>query len=122
MKIYVAGKWEDREWIRFVQDELREKGHTITCDWTNHNSPHKYGDKYAIEHVDGLRECDIVIAVMTSKYPYGGVWADIGAALVLKKIVIVIGHGGDSEIFIKHPLVRKVETIDEAIEVVGRGE
>ena len=37
MKIYVAGKYQDRDRVRSIYQLLRENGHEITIDWTNHD-------------------------------------------------------------------------------------
>ena len=40
MRVYVAGKWQDREMVREIMDDLENMGHEITVDWTN---PHLQG-------------------------------------------------------------------------------
>ena len=35
MKIYVAGKYQDRARVKLLHASLRELGHEITLDWTN---------------------------------------------------------------------------------------
>ena len=37
MRIYVAGKYEDRLIIRSIHKTLIKMGHEITVDWTNHD-------------------------------------------------------------------------------------
>lgn len=118
MFIYVAGKWEDRELIRKIHEELVSMGHTITCDWTNHTE-HRHAVDYAIEDLEGVRQCDLLIAYMKKPYMYKGVWAEIGGALILNKPVLVIGDQGDSGIFINHPLVTRVNTITGAMKIVN---
>lgn len=115
--IYVAGKWEEREIIREIHKTLISMGHIITCDWTNHTE-HGFSMKYAIEDIEGVKQCDFLIAYMKKEYTYKGVWVEIGGALVLNKPVLVIGDKGDSGIFINHPLVTRVDTIRGAMKVV----
>ena len=102
-KIYVAGKWEDREEVKLLQTELIALGHEITCDWTIHELPEK--EKYAIEDVEGVKACDGLIALMIYDYQYKGSIAEIGMAIALDKPVLVIGAMFDSSIFANHPLV-----------------
>ena len=37
MRIYVAGKWQEKPQVRAVQEALIAAGHTITHDWTAHD-------------------------------------------------------------------------------------
>jgi len=115
MKIYVAGKWEDRDIIKYIQRSLIKDEHKITCDWTNHSS-HSHSMEYAIADLEGVRNCNLLIAYMMHDYIYKGAWAEIGAALILNKPVIIIGNRADSGIFVHHPLVHKVNNIQEMLD------
>lgn len=106
MKIYVAGKWEERERITHFMNELRKQGHIITCDWTDH----KYDTRevmasFACDDLEGVRTCNAYIGVFENECRYRGALVEMGAALVLRKDVFIIGHAEDSCIFMLCPTV-----------------
>jgi nucleoside 2-deoxyribosyltransferase len=92
MKIYVAGKWQEKAYIKDVMQRLESYSHTISYDWTKHND----GDdaKYCAQNdLDGVASADIMIAIVQKSFPYKGVYVEIGAALALDKAVYLIGNG-----------------------------
>jgi len=108
MKFYVAGKWEEREQVRQLQDELRRLGHTITVDWTWHEfEDGGYPVQYAQEDVFGAATCDAYVGRFVNPNSYKGALVEMGVALGLGKKVFVIGHAIDTCIFVSHPLVTR---------------
>lgn len=116
MKIYVAGKWSERDKVKSIMETLESKGHTITCDWTKHIAPEgitkntdwaQNGHKtYAEEDLDGVRLCDVLVAYMpTPEIFYKGAWIEIGIALGLNKKVIIIGRNITSVFLGLHNIV-----------------
>jgi hypothetical protein len=63
MRFYVAGKYQERDKVRLVFDELKRLGHSITLDWTNHDIypndavAEKLG-QFAIDDVNGVCQSD----------------------------------------------------------------
>lgn len=133
MKIYVAGKWTEIDIINDVQNKLRSQGHTITHDWTciegmgdqiNFTPVQRleYDTRCAILDINGVKEADLVFAVMSDKkYPYRGTFTEIGCALGLDKKIIIVCTGDDyyciSNCFFWHPNITHVKTIDEGLEL-----
>ncbi len=117
MKIYVAGKWKDRKRILGVMNKLKVMGHEITCDWTKHTS-HVNMWKHAVEDIEGVRNCDLLLAIMIEKYDYKGAWAEIGAALALDKRVVVVGTGHNGGVFLAHPNIFNIPDVSVACAVV----
>lgn len=118
MKIYVAGKYQDRDRVRVVYQILREHGHEITLDWTNHNiyPNDAVAEKlsgFAQDDVSGVLSADLFIGLMTIPYEYKGLWVEMGIALGKGIPVYIIGNAGDSCIFTNHPLVKKFTEIFE---------
>ena len=72
MRIYVAGLFEQGSTvIREAMDALRERGHTITHDWTVEPSHDQRA--CARKDCDGVKSADVVIAFMTDpKATYRG--------------------------------------------------
>lgn len=111
MKIYAAGKWEDRGAVRKLQEALIKLGHTITVDWTWHEKADGgYPIQYSIDDIKGVQLADAFVGLFVGDYRYKGALVEMGAALGLGKKVYLIGHAIDSCLFSKHPLVQQFET------------
>ncbi len=111
MKIYVAGKWKERQQVKNIMDRLEARGHTITCDWTKHIAPERIekgegcftrdvynsGHKtYGWEDLEGVENCDILVAYMPDPTVfYKGAWIEIGISIAHRKRVIIIGKDID---------------------------
>lgn len=115
MKVYVAGKFEDRENIRSIYHILKQYGHTIALDWTNHEHPKsdKEQEQWAIADIEGVKQCDTLIAIFSKDYRYRGALIEVGAALALGKPVIIIGSNENSSTLLHHPLVTKLDSITD---------
>jgi len=118
MKIYVAGKYQDRDRVRFIHQLLREQGHEITIDWTNHDiypndAIAEKLSQFAQDDVWGVLNADIFIGLMTLPFEYKGLWVEMGIALGKGIPVYVIGDAGSNCIFHNHPLVKKFADIQE---------
>ena len=123
MKIYVAAKYEDREFVRELYRTLESKGHTITCDWTNHDMypedvPEIKKGSYALDDIVGVQECDVLIAVFLWKRHQRGALIELGAALGLNKPVLIIGHHESSSTLLQHPMITRFSHVDDALEAV----
>ena len=117
-KIYVAGKFQDRWYIRWVMAELQDRGHTITCDWTRHelaqDDPERQAKcrAFAQEDFQGVAEADLVILILEKDFPYKGSYVEMGMALARNIDVWVLGQAGDSCIFMNLPQIRKFGAIE----------
>jgi len=110
MKFYIGGKWEEREGVRKLQNELRRLGHIITIDWTWHEEDDPgFPSQYAIEDIVGVTSCDAYVGRFVSKVNYRGALVEMGAALAGGKRVFIIGHAIDSCLFANHPLVQRFD-------------
>lgn len=124
MRIYVAGKYQEREFVRTIYDKLKLMGHSITVDWTNHDvlpedDIKELLGKFAEEDIAGVTEADLLIAVLVNQHEYKGLWVEMGVALGLEKPVYILGSEGDSCIFANHPLVRKFNKLNELLVALG---
>lgn len=97
-KLYVAGKWADRERLHGIIQDLRAAGYEITHDWTQVEV--EEGEQRTVEHqnkcadldISGVRSADLVIVDMQDKdYAYRGSWTEIGCALGIRIPVWIIG-------------------------------
>ena len=108
MKIYVAGKWEDRSRISSIMRSLEEMGFQITCDWTDHKySDEAYPQQYCIEDLRGVQDADLYLGIFLFDYNYRGALVEMGIALGMGVPVWLFGDKINSCIFSHHPSVRK---------------
>ena len=114
-KIYLAGKWEERKRVRILMNIIESYGHEITCDWTAHTSGLDL-TKHAVDDIVGVQDADIYIVLAKRDLNYKGAFCEFGAALGLNKPVFVIGDAMDSCIFMNHPLVTKVQSLQEVLD------
>jgi hypothetical protein len=116
MRVYVAGKFEERSSIRTLMDALKEQGCSITVDWTVHEyTDIEYPVEYAIEDVNGVAKCDTYIGLFLNENSYKGALVELGVALGLKKRIMIIGHAIDSCIFANHPRVEHYDSVSECL-------
>lgn len=124
MKFYVAGKYQERDYVRLVFRELEKLGHNITLDWTNHDIyPNdaialKLG-QFAADDVEGVRQADAFIGCLLNDHKYKGLWVEMGVALALGKPCYLVGSAGDSCIFSNHRLVKKFSSFPEFYEFIS---
>jgi len=67
MKIYVAGKFEEKDQVLSLYKVLREMGHVVSYDWTGHKKLKPYQEnqagaaQYALNEFNGILDADIFI-------------------------------------------------------------
>ena len=84
MRVYVAGAWKDGPALSKRVQELEADGvHQCTHAWMANNVG--LDTVYdAVADVQGVRDCELFIAVITDPtYPYRGTLAELTAAIAL---------------------------------------
>lgn len=83
MKIYVASGLENREQVKRIMGRLREMGHEITYDWTEHGSVQGEPEKYcptAMSEAQGVAAADVVVGIIPggrgTHFELGIAWAN----------------------------------------------
>ena len=123
MRIYVAGKYCERFFVKEIYKLLEERGHEITVDWTNHNvypndsSPDILAT-FADDDLRGVLEADLFIGDVLNQHEYKGLWVEMGIALGKGIPVWLIGENGDACIFSNHHTVRKFKGISEMLKAL----
>lgn len=110
MKIYVAGKWEEKDRVREVQQKLQLHGHTITHDWTTEESCGDNEDKWkshAVNDLAGVLNADAYVGVFEKNLKYSGAIAEFGIALGNGIPIYIIGHALDTNVFMRLPQVNR---------------
>ena len=116
MKFYVAGKWEERRLVKFLQAALIELGHEITKDWTvDEEFEPGYPIINVVEDVRGAKTADAYVGIFKNTHNYKGALIEMGVSLGSRIPIYIIGHAIDSCIFTSHPLVRQFDNEEQFI-------
>jgi len=120
MKFYIAGKWEERDNIRFIQKQLIRLGHEITKDWTiDEEGEAGFPVINVVEDISGVKTADVFVGLFINNLDYKGALVELGAALAGRKPCYIIGHAMDACIFLQHPLVTQVDTVGELFKEIA---
>lgn len=123
MKFYVSGKLGDSSITKSVIAVIREAGHEITLDWTTLGSLKPYdlnveaASSAAIDEVNAVWDADALIMIPHSKGV--GMFVELGVALGCGiPVYIITGteEGRSRSIFLYHPLVKEIGSVEELLE------
>lgn len=128
MDIYVAGKTDDWERVRRIQETVTiELGHEITHDWTakieqdGEDVGLKAGDRDRREWADddqiGVKQADLVI-VCVDYAGLSGTLIELGMALAYEKDIIVVGEPERNSIFFSNELITHVAHEDDVVDAL----
>ena len=112
--LYVAGKWSMKPTINARMNELMELGYKIPYNWTVYDNLTNSIDAAKLD-IDGVSQCDVCILCFDDpEYEYRGTFTELGCALALKKIIIVMCPQKDAHCrtncFFHHPDIFHVNT------------
>lgn len=98
MKFYVATTLTNSKNHNFIRDELKQKGHEISYDWTKHGSVQLVSierlQEVAIIELSSISSSDFVVVLL----PGGkGTHIELGYAIASKKRIFV--HSEDPSVF-----------------------
>lgn len=124
MKIYIAARFDKKEEVRGLQKMLSEKGHEISADWTLHKPIKPYDQNqeiaasYAIEDVDGVKDCDVFILLTDEAGT--GMYVELGVAILShlqsgKPKIYAVGERISRSMFYFHPSVNRRENIGQVL-------
>jgi nucleoside 2-deoxyribosyltransferase len=119
MKIYLAGKWEERERIGEYAKRLESTGHTITWRWFDHEIPGAVPEQCAVLDKWGVEHADVCIYIFEREKAYKGTYTELGMAIAFNKRMILVGNAADRNVFAHYPLVERVKTFDEAVNCIS---
>ena len=117
MKIYVAGKYEEKKAVREVISAVEQAGHEITLDWTNDPSE---GVDAAIADLQAVEKADALIIIPHPRSK--GAYTELGAALALRKQVFILQKEPLTEdqcVFLFHPLAMQVISLPALLNVLA---
>jgi hypothetical protein len=124
MKIYVAGKFEDKEKVREIFSKLKIFGHSISYDWTGHKPIKPYREnkelasQYSENEISGIKDSDIFI-YLPNKDSHT-LHMELGSALMSNKIkgkpeIYIVGEW-DFSPWIFNPRIIHFNDIEEVLE------
>ncbi len=119
MKFFVSGKVGNDNIAKSLMKALKDAGHEITFDWTNieHLRPYdKNGARSreaAISECSGVKDADVLVIIAHEKGV--GMYVELGMALGVGIPVRVVTKDESRTMFFHHPLVKKVNSIEEVI-------
>ena len=127
MKIYVAGKFTERDAIVKVLDKIKELGHEVAYDWTTHKPIKPYfehqetANQYSQNELAGISKTDVFIYFSHEKGHT--LHMEFGAALILKyttgkPLIYVIGDHQDISPWLFNSLVVHKDTVEEALDEI----
>ncbi len=119
MRIYVAGRWKEKDRIREVQRMLRLDNHTITFDWTEMGDTDDPDElqRNAMIDLEGVRSAEAVVVLPAIGGK--GMWVEMGAALALRIPIFVVGTMKRG-VFEYHPLVTSLISLDQLLTALRR--
>ncbi|QQG38946.1 MAG: hypothetical protein HYS32_00580 [Candidatus Woesearchaeota archaeon] len=129
MKIYIAGKFEDRTKVAELYKKIEEMGHKIAYDWTQHKpiKPYSQNQEMAREYSDnelsGILDSDIFICLTHEAGTT--LLMEFGAALILNKktrkpLVYTVGNFNEKSPWFFNSLVQHRNSINEVLEEISK--
>jgi hypothetical protein len=122
MKFYVSAKWDQKDLVAQVQDMLRERGHSITEDWTKHDCVKPYDKETQVSRAFAKADIGGVLAsnvfLHLSDGGGKGKYTELGAAiaghciLTQPQRLYVFGREANESQFYLYPTVIRVQTTD----------
>ena len=124
MRIYVAGKWEEKHGVRIAQQMLRNAGHEITFDWTAQPNTKNEAelDKQCLCDIEGVMSADALVAVLVNEDKY--IWksanryAEIGIAIGVGIPVYILGVPRADFLFRRCPTVQVFNFMAEVVDAL----
>src|SRR5690606_27224200 len=88
MKLYIAGSLIDEKMSKSIKT-FKENGFEITHDWTRYIGNDK--EQSSFDNINGVRDADALVVIMNhDTYEYREVFCEIGCALGLSKLIVVV--------------------------------
>lgn len=129
MEIYVAGKTNDWERVRRIQEMCGRLGHGITFDWTqtievngpdacvDGTLPDEFKRECAENDREGVRSADLVIACVD--YPgLSGTLIEIGMAIAWQIDLIIVGEPERRSVFFELHGIRRATNEYELVDLL----
>lgn len=129
MKVYIAGKFEEKAKVKELYARIKELGHKVAYDWTDHKpiKPYSQNQEVAKEYSDnelvGIIDTDIFIFLT---HELGTtLFMEFGAALILNKktgkpLIYVVGEFKDKSMWFFNAGVQRRTSIEEVMVEISK--
>ena len=120
MKFFVSGKVGVEGDAKAAMKALREAGHEITFDWTEIEHLRPYDEnttasrEAAFKESRGVQEADVLVVLAHNRGV--GMYVELGIAIGCGVPVRVVTNEESRTMFFHHPLVRKVQSLEQILE------
>lgn len=125
MKVYVAAKFNDKERVKAVYDQLKQAGHIITHEWVHNKQSYPFSHDplftahCAAQDIEGVRSADVFI-LLSNAEPSMGASAELGAAIATflefkKPYIYVVGPHFDTNFCFYHPAVIRKDSVEDVL-------
>lgn len=121
LKFYVAGPFNKKERVREIQRKVKDRGHDVIADWTDHKNIEDYSEEsqlsaqYAVEDFDGAVESDVFVLI--GSQGGRGSHLELGAALATEtRAIYVIGEHREDCLFYFHPKIQRRERMEQVLD------
>lgn len=126
MNVYIATKFENVAGFNKARALLEEFGHTVSHDWTVHNSadyPIRSEGRHEIALEDGSAVCDADAMLLLCEPNMAGAWTEMGIALALRKAIYVVnafGEGVANNLFLHLKTVDCFDSVESAVQAITK--
>jgi hypothetical protein len=123
MKFFVSGKVGVEGDVRAAMKALRDAGHEITFDWTTIEHLRPYDEnaaasqEAAVKESRGVEDADVLIVLSHDRGV--GMYVELGIAIGSGVPVRVVTNEESRTMFFHHPLVKKVDSIEQILKEFG---
>ena len=123
MKFFVSGKVGVEGDARSVMNALRAAGHEITFDWTTIDHLRPYDEnaaasrEAAVKESHGVKDADVLIVLPHDQGV--GIYVELGIAIGSGVPVRVVTNVESRTMFFHHPLVKKVDSLEQILKEFG---
>lgn len=126
MKVFLSAGYSRREELCGYREQLQADGIEVVSTWLDTEwaestldqrsaAPPEYRAKYAVIDLDDVRRCHVLVGFTehpgSGKGRRGGRHVELGAALALDKVCVVVGP--EEHIFHFHPSVHRLREWDQ---------
>ena len=124
MKVYVSAAYKEAHNAKIAIEAVKASEHFITYDWTNE----AIGDKTVEETAEYIRQCaahckagvtDCDAILILANKNGRGMFSELGMALALDKLIVVVKPCVGDNIFFFLPECHKVDSLPDAINLIN---
>lgn len=119
MKFFVSGKVGVEGDVRAAMKALKDAGHEITFDWTKIDQLRPYDEnaeasrEAALKESRGVEDADVLIILAHDRGV--GMYVELGIAIGSGIPVRVVTDVESRTMFFHHPLVKKVDSLEQIL-------